>query len=121
MKFRTHLSYNTVDTTVQRRGNRIIVQTGMFARCLAIARLMRDRNLRGISDIRDVLSENYRYADLYAAASKLRSVGVLRHNGYGRWQMVLRGEHIWNELFPRNRLRPLRQAAQRQAAQRAAV
>lgn len=120
MKFRTHLSYNTVDTSVQRRGNRIIVETGMFQRCLAIARLMRDRNLRGISDIRDVLSENYKYADLYAAASKLRAVGILRHNGYGRWQMVLRGEQIWNDLFPRNRLRQLRGAARQQAMQRVA-
>lgn len=121
MKFRTHLSYNTVDTTVQRRGNRIIVQTGMFERCLAVARLMRDRNLRGISDIRDALSEHYKYADLYAAASKLRAVGILRHNGYGRWQMVLRGEQVWNNLFPRNRLRPMRAAARQQAGQQRAV
>lgn len=116
MKFRNQLSFNIVDTTVQRQGNRIIVQTGVFQRCRAIVRLMRDRNLRGISDIREALSEHYKYSDLYAAASKLRAVGILRHNGYGRWQMVLRGEQIWNDLFPQYRLRPRGERAGERAA-----
>jgi hypothetical protein len=63
-------------------------------------RLMRDRNLRGISDMRDALDNRYQYKDLYAAACKLRKIGILRHNGYGRWVMVLRGEHLWNENCP---------------------
>lgn len=100
MKFKTHLSFNIVDTLYQRRGNRIIVETGMLQRCKAIVQLMRDLNLRGISDIREALSGHYRYADLYAAATRLRDIGILRHNGYGRWQMVLRGEEIWNTLCP---------------------
>lgn len=54
--------------------------------------------------MRDLLSENYKYGDLYYAAKRLRDIGVLRHNGYGRWVMVLRGEQIWNNLFPAARV-----------------
>ena len=115
MKFRKHLSFNLEDTTYYRQGNRLVIETGMFKRCKAIIRLMRDRNLRGISDMRDALSNHYKYADLYAAAKKLRAVGILRHNGYGRWQMVLRGEQTWNQLFP-PRVRAVRQAVAARAA-----
>lgn len=108
MKFRTHYSFNVVDTTIVRRGNRYIVETGLLQRCKAIMRVMRDRNLRGISDIRERLSEHYRYQDLYYAATRLRAAGILVHNGYGRWQMVLRGEQIWNEQFPQHAIRNIR-------------
>ena len=100
MKFRTSLSFNGVDTRVSRVDGRLVIECGVYRRCRAIIKLMRDRNLRGISDMRDSLDNRYAYRDLYAAAKKLRAVGILQHNGYGRWVMVLRGEKIWNEVCP---------------------
>lgn len=107
MKFGKPLSFNLVDTVYRREGGRLIVETGIRARCQAIVRTMRDRELRGISDIREALDNRYKYGDLYCAARKLLKAGILRHNGYGRWQMVLRGEQIWNEICsaPRARVR----------------
>ena len=95
MKFKGALSFNLVDTVYYKKNGRLIVESGVQRRCQAIINLMKDRKLRGISDIRDALSNQYRYSDLYAAASKLKQAGILRHNGYGRWVMVLQGQKIW--------------------------
>ncbi len=97
MKFRKPISYNAVDTHVYKSNGRWVLETGVYQRCRAIIRIMKDRQWRGISDIRDTLSKDYLYRDLYHAANRLRKAGILKHNGYGRWCMMLHGEKMWEK------------------------